>query len=138
MDQQDSANQFQKYRGDWRVYFIRIPPSGDLGPLPAARLYHFETIDNDQITVANDDEGKALTGKIRRAGRVEIIRFNRTDQKRHFRGINAFEHVNSSGNLQMVLVGERRGDPFPEDERAKEDVLLPPGQEDGVWIATKP
>jgi hypothetical protein len=129
----------EKFLGDWQYHFITPDASGSVTPTRKGR-FNLKTIDgNGKITDAKDDDAKPLTGQISKAGSLETIHIIRADDpKRHLRGILAFDRV-IAGKRVMVLVGERRGDPFPlapdRGTDKKEEVTA---QQDGVWIATKP
>lgn len=130
-----------KFEGEWQYHFLRITNTGNITRTPMGR-FHLPTVENSgTLTNATDDDNMALTGEIGRQGPFETIHINRgAGPERHLRGILAFEGV-INGVFCMVLVGERRGRPFPVERRGKDDediAALPPGQEDGTWVATKP
>ena len=133
----------KKFEGDWQYHFIKTDKHGNITRTPIG-TFHLDEIDagTGKFTKARDDDGKTLTGGISKAGPLEFIEINRADPpKRHFRGINALE-FEDGGVFCMVIVGERRKDPFlflgSEDFKPEKSEAALTSQEDGVWIATKP
>lgn len=129
-----------KFEGFWQLHFLKIDNTGNITRTPKGK-FHLKTIEgNGNIKEATDADQKPLTGHISKAGPFETIHLNRLDApERHFKGVLAFEGV-VDGVFCMVLAGERRPHPFPDESRGKDDTdpLALPGQEDGTWVATKP
>ncbi len=135
-----------KFEGEWQYHFLRISETGAITSTPKGKFNLIEIENSGNIKQAKDNDGKPLTGHISKAGPFETIHLNRADNPvRHLRGVLVFEGV-INGVLSMVLMGERRKDPFPGDnivvrekswdEKDRGDLII--GQEDGTWIATKP
>ena len=134
-----------KFEGDWKYHFLIITETGTVTYTPKGKFHLIEIDNSGNIKQAKDDDNKPLTGHISKAGPLEVIHLNRADNPvRHLRGVLVFEGV-VNGVLSMVLMGERRKDPFPDgngftrekvgDKKERGDLV---GQEDGTWIATKP
>lgn len=140
---------FDKYEGPWRLHFVTISEDGEIDIVRQDDFYHLDAIEpNGTITRARDNEDNELQGHFSKQRGLDIIRMQRTNGTRHFRGINAFEQPLGGGVMQIVLVGERRPREIPEDEpmkgteftgeRREDAKQKAERQEDGVWIATKP
>ena len=141
-----------KFEGPWRLRFIRITESGEI-VVTERGTFHIHTIGaGGNIDRATDVDGTTpLQGHVSKAGPFDTIHFNRTQAPlRHFRGVQVFQDVDGGGELHLALAGQRKIGPFPDskddedeavqfdkDRKDRKDRDLA-GQEDGVWVATKP
>jgi hypothetical protein len=130
-----------KFQGDWRYSFLKID-SGDITCTPMG-LFHLPSVDDDgNIKDATDDDNTPLNGHVSKAGPIDVIHLNRganPGPERHLRGILVFEGM-QAGAFRRILLGERRGNPFPDNARGKgsKDENAAASQTDGTWIAVKP
>ena len=129
-----------KFEGDWSYKFVTIDNTGE-PTLEDKGHFHLPEVDaQGNLNNAKDDDNTPLTGEIRQIGPLEIIHLNRASgPERHLRGILVFEGT-VLGVSTMIVVGERRRQPFPHIRMGSGEAADPSAlaQTDGTWVATKP
>lgn len=123
-----------KFEGDWHYRFLEVDDAGNI-TLTDMGHFHLPTVEpNGNLKDATDEDQEVLTGEITQTGPYETINLHRAaGPVRHMRGILASEAV------PMVLIGQHRMGPFPPGQHpGGGPANLPPGKDDGTWVATKP
>jgi|ERR1041385_3339328 hypothetical protein len=128
-----------KFEGNWHYYFLGVDNAGNSN-IKDMGFFHLPTVDNSgNLQQATDNDGESLTGDIKNAKTINLNRAANPGPERHLRGDLVFEGT-VAGVSWMIIVGERRGHPFPipfneRDSHGKDSL---PAQTDGTWVATKP
>lgn len=131
-----------KFNGRWRS--LRFP-DGVTSPVDDGEIYLRLHQMNGMVQMGSNHEGKALTGNaaVIAAGHELKLKQEEIDNIREYTGLLASEE-DTNGVKSTVIIGRYKDTAIvlpskaAKGKKSSKKAALPPAQNEGVWVITKP